>query len=163
MMPQSTIAHLFVAATLALAALGCGSAPAPSGGPAIIDEAGRVSSQSTDGHQNDYVFNDGRATYVMLSGRRLINGGLGDVVFLGHDANGPFLAAFMTQDGLPSNCYVDNAQGIDRGAYIELRGILWAKATQFTSPVRTRSGDAYPGATRFCFSDQGQIWSVVAG
>src|SRR5690242_13685109 len=131
MMRVRTIAHLLIASTIAIAALGCGSAPAPSGGPAIIDEAGLVTSQGTDGRQNHYVFSDGRSAYVLLIGRRLINSALGDVVVIGHDTNGPFLAAFTNQDGLPGNCYVDDAQGIDRGAYIELRGILWTKATQF--------------------------------
>ncbi|MEP6470035.1 MAG: hypothetical protein ABJC24_09720 [Chloroflexota bacterium] len=88
-------------------------------------------------------------------------GGFG-LVILGDDQAGPFVAAFMAQEGLPSDCYVENGEGIERGSSIESSGVLWAKAPTFNSPVHPALGESYPGGTRFCFNERGLVASVIA-
>jgi len=82
-----------------------------------------------------------------------------DLVILGTDAEGPFLATFPTQDGLPDDCFVENDPGIDRGSHIEILGILWRKSPGFASS--TTFGSHYPPATRFCFDRNGRIAGVI--
>jgi len=82
-----------------------------------------------------------------------------DLVILGTDAEGPFIATFPTQDGLPDDCYVENDPGVDRGSYVEILGILWSKAPGFSST--TPFGRPYPPATRFCFDQAGRIAGVI--
>ncbi len=91
------------------------------------------------------VFADG-TVHEMPAGFRQIGDspdfGLG---LIGFDARGPFVAAFPIQAGLPPDCYRENAEGIERGAYIETEGVLWSKAPSFTSPIHPDVGSAYPG------------------
>jgi hypothetical protein len=144
---------------LALVLAGCGAAtPAP---PTIL-RAGIASEVNTDGSSVEIRFASGPPARLSLAGLRLVTGGVGgELVVLGSDAAGPFLAGFTTQDGLPSSCYVENARGIDRGGFIELRGILWQKSAAIDDPVRPGSGRAYPSGTRFCFDETAAIWAVV--
>lgn len=123
---------------------------------------GRAESIDASDEQIKIRYDDGRGAAVLLAGRRLINGGTGDIVIIGHDDRGAFVAGYMRQDGLPSNCFVDNAPGVDRGDYIELRDILWSKASYFSSAVAVQADHAYPGGTRFCFNEMGLIWATVA-
>lgn len=88
-------------------------------------------------------------------------GGFG-LVIVGEDREGAFVAGFMTQDGLPSDCYVENGEGVERGSYIESSGVLWAKAPSFNSPIHPALGESYPGGTRFCFNDRGLVATVIA-
>lgn len=64
--------------------------------------------------------------------------------------------------GLPDDCYVENEVGIDRGAYIESRGVLWLKALSFAAAEIVQPNQAYPAGTRFCFDDSGEITSTIA-
>jgi len=111
-----------------------------------------------------YRFADGSVREVQTEVYRTLNahewGGFG-LVIVGEDRDGPFVAAFLEQDGLPRGCYVENGIGIERGAYIESLGVLWAKAPGFTSAVDPAFGEAYPAGARFCFSDDGQITTVI--
>jgi hypothetical protein len=100
---------------------------------------------------------------LSLDGLRLVTGAVGgELEIIRSDADGPFLAGFTTRDGLPPDCYVDNAQGVNRGQYIELRGILWQKSPTIDDPEKPGIGQAYPGGTRFCFGAAGAIFAVIA-
>ena len=145
----------------ALILVGCQSSTADQALPATIDEAGLAQSIEVTNDQIHVRYTDGRGAYVKLAGRKLIDGGTGDIVIVGHDARGGFVAGYMRQDGLPPNCFVDNTPGIERGDYIELHEFLWSKTHNF-SPAQTASANSeYPGGTRFCFNDSGQIWGTV--
>ena len=82
-----------------------------------------------------------------------------DLVVLGTDAVGPFLATFPNQDGLPEDCYVENDPGIDRGSHIEILGILWRKAPGLQGAVPF--GTWYEPGSRFCFNERGLIASII--
>ena len=106
-----------------------------------------------------YVFSDGSGHEVPTSYRQI--GDLGDLVIIGSDRGGPFVASFPIQDGLPPDCYRETAVGIERGAYIEAEGIMWAKAPGFASPGTPAVGTEYTPGTRFCFNEHGLIESVI--
>ncbi len=144
---------------LALVLAACGAATLA---PPTILRAGIASEVSTDGSSVEIRFASGPPTRLSLAGLRLVTGGVGgELVVLGSDAAGPFLAGFTTQDGLPSGCYVENARGIDRGGFIEVRGILWQKSAAIEDPVGPGTGRAYPSGTRFCLDETAAIWAVV--
>lgn len=131
--------------------------------PPTIVRAGVAASVSTDGSAVHITFVVGPPVTLSLDGLRLVTGGVGgELQIIGSDADGPFLAGFTAQDGLPPDCYVDNAQGINRGQYIELRGILWQKASAIDDPEKPGVDQAYPGGTRFCFGESGAIFAVIA-
>lgn len=94
-------------------------------------------------------------TYRELGG----HGCCGPLLVLGTDDDGPFLASFATQEGLPGDCYVENAPGIDRGSSIEILGVLWRKAPGFRATVPIGTG--YPPGTRFCFGEHGLVTRVL--
>jgi hypothetical protein len=83
-----------------------------------------------------------------------------DLVVIGADAQGPFVASFMTQGGLPDDCYVENDPGVDRGSHVEILGILWRKSPGFAAKIPYGTG--YTPGTRFCFDEHGQVASIVA-
>jgi hypothetical protein len=146
----------------AVSLAGCTAPIADNASPATIDEAGLARSVDVYNDQIHITFDDGRDAWVMLSGRRLINGPGGDIVIIGHDIRGGFVAGYTRQDGLPSNCYFDDMPGIDRGGYVELRDVLWSKTSDFSPAVAVAAGAAYPAGTRFCFNESGLIWATVA-
>jgi hypothetical protein len=130
--------------------------------PPTIVRAGIASAVDTDGSAVHVTFVSGPPVTLSLDGLRLVTGGVGgELEIIGSDADGPFLAGFTTQDGLPPDCYVDNAQGVNRGQYIELRGILWQKASAIDDPEKPGLGQAYSGGTRFCFGESGAIFAVI--
>lgn len=148
-----------LAAVLAACQAQTGSLATPT-----IAQAGLVASATSDGTTLEIGFvGGGQPVTVQLSGLRLVTGGWGGkLIILGSDTSGRFLAAFNPQDGTPAGCYVDNAQGIDRGEFIELQGILWHKTADVASATsQPATGQAYPGGTRFCFDPSGSIWQVV--
>ena len=152
-----------LAATLALfvALTGCslGSSPAPS--PPTIQAVGVATDVRIYQDHVRYVFADGSVHEVPLSYRQFGDGGLGGLVVIGSGSRGNFVASFPTQAGLPTDCYRENAEGIERGAYIQTQGVLWTKASSFTSTVHPDAGSEYPGGTRFCFNEQGLITTVI--
>jgi hypothetical protein len=111
-----------------------------------------------------YVFTDGRTTEVVTANYRVLtpHGWDGELVVLGQDQAGDFVASFSTQADMPADCYVENSKGVDRGAYVQLRGVLWRKASGFQSATQPPNGAAFPGGTRFCLDDQGLITNAVA-
>jgi hypothetical protein len=86
----------------------------------------------------------------------------GDLVIIGSDAEGMFVATFMRQDGLPDTCYVENEIGVDRGDHIETRGVLWSKSTTFEPADAVGSDARYPAGTRLCFDRDGRIASTIS-
>ena len=114
-----------------------------------------------------FILDDGR-TFILNEAdtRVLFTGGLGDPFVLGRDANGRFAAVFATQDGLPDDCHIippdaDNV-GVERGAHIEIGGVLWQKAEGFVPggglpPV----GVAYESGTRFCFNERARVFATI--
>ena len=147
-------------AALLLALTGCGLIPSPAPNPPTILAAGVVTDAKV-GQTIEYTYADGTTREVNPDGYRQLTpaGWSGPLVILGHDDTGLFVASFMTQDGLPSTCYFENAEGIARGSYIETRGVQWPKASSVAS---TASGSAYPIGTRFCFNERGVIDGLIA-
>ena len=134
----------------------------PASVPAI-DKVGVVYDVRIYADSVRYRFPDGTVREVPTDVYREItsHGWGGGLIILGEDRDGPFVAAFLEQDGLPRGCYVENSVGIDRDAYIELLGVLWTKAPGFTSPVDPAVGESYPPGARFCFNDRGLITTVI--
>jgi hypothetical protein len=140
------------------------AAPAITPRPPLIEAAGKVSSVNVSNDTIDYVFTDGRHFNFSTNDRRLLTPTAGgEMAILGVDATGPFAAAYTTQGGLPADCYVDNSAGVDRGPYIELRGVLWQKAPTFEPAQEVGLNGTYPRATRFCFNEPGQMTRTFAG
>lgn len=113
-----------------------------------------------DGRQ--YLLDDGRTIEALPPARILFEGGPGQPLVLGRDAAGEFVGVFMAQEGLPADCHLPGLgpAGIERGTYIEIDGILWAKAPGFTS-TETPVDGAYAGSTRFCFNVRAEVAYTV--
>ena len=150
---------------LCLSVLGaaCTAAVTPGIEPPSIELAG-VPTEVRHGPTVEYEFADGRTRRVDPDLWRPItpHGTDGALVIFGTDANGPFVAGFVPQGGLPADCYVENDVGTDWGRHIEIHGILWEKAAAFLPAASVGMGDAYPSGTRFCFTAEGLIGSTVA-
>lgn len=152
-------AALAVASLVALVRCGQEAGPAPS--PPTIQAVGIATDVRFYPDFARIVFADGTVQDVPTSHRQIGESpGLG-LVIIGFDSTGPFVASFPTQDGLPADCYRANTTGIERGAYIEIEGVLWAKAPSFASATVPEIGSAYPGGTRFCFNDRGMVAAVI--
>ncbi|HSI98800.1 MAG TPA: hypothetical protein VLA59_00265 [Patescibacteria group bacterium] len=148
----------------AIAAAGC-ALPSPSQPPEppSIEIAG-LPAEVRLGSTIEYEFADGESRRIDPNGWRVItpHGWSGELVIIGIDEAGQFVASFARQGGLPDDCYVENEMGIDRGDHIETRGILWRKAASFTPAEAVRRDASYPSGTRFCFTEHGEISSTVA-
>lgn len=110
-----------------------------------------------------YILADGRSFSVSMNDTRvLFEGGLGSPFVLGTDARGSFVAVFSRQDGLPRDCHIVPAggyDGIDRGPFVEVEGVLWRKAPNFTSqPAVPLSPGAAP-STQYCFNERAEVTS----
>ncbi len=160
-MRSTAWALLLVASTLS-ACSGSQGLPPTTLSPPAIEAVGIVSSSTTDSATATYVFTDGRTFSTSTVERRLLTPSWsGKLVIAGNDQTGHFLAAYSTQQGLPEDCYVDNTPGIDRGVFIELRGVLWPKAPAFTAAQPRVADVAYPDSTRFCFDGTGEIKQTI--
>lgn len=114
--------------------------------------------------QRVYVLDDGRRIEISIATTRvLFEGGLGQPLVHGRDIGGDFLAVFTTQGGLPSDCHLPGIghTGTDQGAYIEIAGVLWPKASTFHSAEVSAIGRPYAGSTRFCFNEQAEVAYAV--
>ncbi len=150
----------------ALALGGCGAVDLPSALPAppTIQAVGILADERIDDPDRTYILVDGRTFHIKTDATRvLFEGGLGHPFVLGSDASGPFVAVFAHQEGLPDDCHIVPAggDGIERGAFVEIKGVLWKKAADFHSDVAPpAAGEEWP-ATRFCFNEQAEVASAV--
>ena len=75
------------------------------------------------------------------------------------------VAVFAHQDGLPEDCHIPGigAVGIERGSFIEIKGVLWRKAAAFRSAQPLPAlGEQFDASTRFCFDDQAEVTTTVS-
>ena len=151
-----------LSAVAMVALLGCTATDGSTPRPPTIQAVGIATDVRISADQTRYAFAEGSVHEVPNSSRQIGDGGFG-LVIIGSDSEGPFVAGFPTQDGLPGDCYRENAAGVDRGGYIETQGVLWAKAPTFASPVHPAPGASYPAGSRFCFDETGRIASVIDG
>jgi hypothetical protein len=128
--------------------------PVPAGPPTEI----RI------GQTYEFSLPDGRDLEFNPNNVRLPTGDAsGPMVVIGRDAEGRFIFPFMTQDGMPDGCYVSFEQGIDRGAFIEIAGILWSTSPELDPAERVQPNASYPRGTRFCLDESARVWTIVAG
>lgn len=160
----SATAHALLALGVSLLLASCESNSPPPSAPPVIEFVGKPSETRIAARTVTYVLADGGTLEVDVAGYRVLgpHEWSGELVVLGSDADGMFVASFLPQDGLPDDCYVENEVGIDRGAHIEVRGVLWRKAPSFAAAEPVAPGHRYPAGTRFCFDDTGEITSTVA-
>ena len=150
-----------LAAATLVTVSGCGQDAGPAPSPPTIQAVGVATDVRLYPDYTRIVFADGTVQEVPATYRQIGDPPGFDLVIIGSDGTGPFLASFPTQAGLPANCYRANTTGIERGTHIEIEGVLWAKAPSFAAAAAPESGLAYPGGTRFCFNDGGLITSVI--
>jgi hypothetical protein len=155
-----------LAAALALG--GCGALDPASPLPVAptIQVVGMLADERIADFERTYTLADGRTFVVDTRVTRIaFDGGLGHPFVIGTDATGPFAAGFEHQQGLPDDCHIVPAggPGIERGAYVEIQGILWKKAAAFHSDAAPpAAGEEWGrGATRFCFDEHAEITSAV--
>ncbi len=132
-----------VAAGIAFFTVSCAPAPPPSATPPVIEFVGVPAEVRLGDAAVTYVLEDGGSLMVDVAGYREVgpHGWSGELIVLGSDADGPFVSSFTRQAGLPDDCYVENEVGVDRGAHIEIRGILWAKGSGFTPAAPVSAGE----------------------
>lgn len=132
--------------------------------PPTIEALGILASEEDADPIRTYGLADGRTFEVSIEQTRVLfnGGGLGQPFVLGSDAAGSFVAIFSHQDGLPNDCHIPGIGviGVERGAFIEVNGVLWRKAPSFEAAMALPAiGEEYPSAARFCFNDQAQVAS----
>lgn len=148
----------------ALLLVSCEAVPPPPADPPNIEFVGAPSEIRLGPTTVTYVLADGGTLEVDVDDYRVLgpHDWSGKLIVLGSDAEGLFVASFMPQGGLPAECYVENEVGIDRGTYIETRGVLWRKALAFAAAEIVLPDQRYPAGTRFCFNEAAEITSTVA-
>lgn len=163
-MRGGVLASAVIGLALVMIVGGCAASASQPIDPPRIEMVGMPTEVRIGATTIEYEFADGETRRIDPNGWRAITPHAwgGELVILGTDANGPFVAAFLPQGGLPDDCYVENDMGTDRGSHIEIREILWRKAPDFTPASPVSAGDTYPFGTRFCFTDEGMIGSTVA-
>ena len=136
-------------------------APMPRAERPTIRLAGRVADVEI-GEVVRYRLADGHDEEISPHTHRPLteHGWSGELIVIGSDSRGPFVAAFATQEGMPPDCYVENARGVDRGRHVEIGGLLWKKVPRFEGFVPP--GSPYPDGSRFCLDEGGRVASVVA-
>jgi hypothetical protein len=132
----------------------------------MIKAVGILTSENDADPIRTYGLADGRTFEISIESTRVLfnGGGLGQPFVLGSDSAGAFVAIFSHQDGLPDDCHIPGigVVGIKRGAFIEVNGVLWRLSPTFNAGAALpANGQPFPGATRFCFDDQGRIASIV--
>lgn len=138
--------------------------PAPA--PPTIEAVGMTAAMMEAAPIHTYVLEDGRTFEISTDETRVVfEGGPGQPFVLGHDATGPFVAVFSSQEGRPAECHIIPAgggQGIDRGMFIEAEGILWRKTADFRLEVQAPGlGQRYVGVGAFCFNDVAEVFAAV--
>lgn len=83
------------------------------------------------------------------------------LLVVGHDAEGLWIATLGPQGGLPESCYFTPEPGTEWSDGIAIGGVLWPKASSFSADTTPSVGNEYPGGTRFCLDEAGQVTSVI--
>ena len=83
------------------------------------------------------------------------------LLVVGTDPDGVWIATLGPQDGLPADCNFIPEPGTDWGDGIAIAGVLWEKAPVFSPAETPNVGSDYPGGTRFCVNEQGQVASII--
>jgi hypothetical protein len=130
-----------------------------------IEAIGILADAHIAGLARTFILSDGRTFEVSIeTARVLFEGGLGQPFVMGSDASGSFVAVFAHQDGLPDDCHIPGigAHAIERGAFVEVEGVMWRKATTFrTSSPLPALGRAFDTSIRFCFNDRAEVAYTV--
>ena len=143
------------------------SPPPPPLSPPTFEAIGILADERISDPERTYILADGRRFDVSMLHTRMLfddGGGIGQPFILGSDETGSFVGIFGRQDGLPDGCNIAGigARGIDRGVFIEIKGVLWVKAPSFDpASAPPSSGTPYPSSTRFCFDDHARVTSTV--
>lgn len=161
-MKGGTAARIAVTVVIAMLTSCVADPVLPAPDPPVIEWVG-VPDEIRIGQTVTYVQPDGGIVEVEPDGYRTLTsaGWSGELIILGGDADGMFVAAFMRHDGLPESCYVENEVGVERGEHIETRGVLWPKSPTFQTAEAVAPDTRYPAGTRFCFDRTGRIVSTV--
>lgn len=144
----------------------CAPPPSLPPAPPTIQVVGMLADAQIADPERTYGLADGRAIKISTADTRVVfEGGPGHPFVQGIDARGPFVASFSGQEGRPADCHIipaNGGQGIERGAFIELEGILWRKFEDFASevPIPT-SGRPYVGIGAFCFNEVAEVTNAV--
>ena len=135
--------------------------------PPTFEAIGILADERVSDLDRTFILTDGRRFDISMLQTRLLfddGGGIGAPFVLGSDGTGPFVGIFGRQDGLPDGCNIAGigAEGIDRGPFIEIKGVMWRKAPTFDpASAPPSSGTPYQSSTRFCFDDHAQVTSTV--
>lgn len=148
----------------------CAQPPPPSLPPAppTIQLVGMLAESRVADPERTYVLDDGREIEISTAETRVVfEGGPGHPFVQGIDARGPFVASFSGQEGRPADCHIipaNGGNGVERGAFIELEGILWRKDAAFASEVGVPPvGQRYEDVGAFCFNEDAEIMTAVEG
>ena len=146
----------------------CATPPVPSLAPAppTIELVGMLAEARVADPERTYLLEDDREIKISTADTRVaFEGGPGHPFVQGTDALGPFVAVFSGQEGRPDDCHIipaNGGQGIERGAFVELEGILWRKDAAFTSEVGVPPvGQRFDDVGAFCFDEDAEITSAV--
>jgi hypothetical protein len=163
---RARAARPFAVLALALGGTGCVVTATPEPVPAVLEPpeiefAGLVTDVRIYADHVEFTDGAGEVHAVDLDAYRDVTGHdwSGPLLVLGSDASGGFVASFPTQDGLPPDCYRETVMGRDRGAHIEINGVLWRKSPAFVGTIPY--GATYPPGTRFCFDEEGRVASLI--
>lgn len=137
--------------------------PPPPREPPVIEFAG-IPTEVRIGQTYGFTLPDERDLEIHPNNVRLPTGSTsGTLYVIGRDAEGRFIVPFMTQGGMPDGCYVAFEPGVDRGAFIEIAGILWAESPDLDPAERLQPNNPYPLGTRFCVDESARVWKIVRG
>lgn len=162
---RGRVRKLLVVAALASAC----ATPPPLGfppAPPTIQLVGMLADARIADPARTYILEDGREIKISTAVTRVIfEGGQGHPFVQGIDAAGPFVATFAAQEGRPADCHIipaNGGRGIERGAFIELEGILWRKFEDFASEVAVPPvGQRYEDVSAFCFNEAAEVTNAV--
>jgi hypothetical protein len=128
----------------------------------VIEVAARVVGISTRDRTSEYELADSRVITIGPPDYRIVHDSGTELLIVGRDPAGRWAAIVGHQGGLPDDCFVLNEQGFNLGSGIAIKGVRFPKSPTFTSPEPDAvSGQAYPGGTRFCVNENGQVETII--
>jgi hypothetical protein len=126
----------------------------------VIETVGVIADHRVQAGEDVFTLVDGRTWVGRHDTYRVImdwGGGPGNLMIVGSDTRGRFVALLGHLDRLPSGCHFSRTAGKEYGVFVELGGVLFLKDAEFTSIPGVRMGDPYPPGTQFCFADNGRL------